>query len=312
MKKWTVRVAKATMGLILGLASLMALALWHGNRDVAPLSLSEKQQSFQRAVGWMRAHEAQILKEDNVALWWFVQAAAERTGDEYLQGLVLKYLAVASASEGPAGPWKRMLVPKAEVVLDIASTRWLAPYHKFFYHALTCVPLALDDGDTSVFLRNDVCHPQPTQVWLKDPVCTTHQLVGVMLLQRVGCARHEELAALEGDLLSDIHQQMQLDVVVKDAYFQRVLMLLWRGDREQVRPIWLNRVVMAQQADGGWVGGRQVPEWPHWAQPWVIRAQLARWWPLGFEAIGAEFHASAQGLLITALSLPPMPAKGQP
>lgn len=312
MKKWSVRVAKATMGLTVVLASLMALALWHGNRDVAPLSLSERQQSFQRAVGWMRAHEAQIIKENNVALWWFVQTAAERTGDEYLHGLVLKYLAATSASDNPANPWRRVLAPRAEVVLDLASTRSLAPYHKFFYHALTCVPVPLNDGDTSVFLQNDVCHPQPTEVWIKDPVCTTHQLVGVMLLQRAGCARHEEVAALEGDLLSDIHQQMRLDVVVKDAYFQRVLMLLWRGDHEQVKPVWLNRVVMAQQADGRWIGGRQIPEWPHWAQPWVIRAQLARWWPLGFDALGAEFHASAQGLLIMALSLPPVSPKVQP
>ncbi len=310
MKKWTVRVAKTMLVLIVVLASLGALAVWHGNRDVTPVSMVDRQQSFQRAVSWMRAHEAQILKENNVALWWFVQTAAERTGDEFLRDLVLRYLAAASADEMTVGPWKRMLLPKAEVVLDIASTRWMEPYQRFFYHALTCQPVVLDASDSNVFLQSNACHPQPTQVWLKDPVCTTHQLVGVMLLQRVGCARPDELATLESDLLADIHQQMQLDVVVKDAYLQRVLLLLWRGGPDQVKPVWLQRVVLAQQADGGWVGGRQFPEWPSWAQPWVIRSKLALWWPSHFNAVSsADFHASAQGLLIAALAITPASAK---
>lgn len=310
MNKWTVRVAKTMLVLIVVLASLGALAVWHGNRDVAPVSVVDRQQSFQRAVSWMRAHEAQILKEDNAALWWFVQTAAERTGDEFLRGLVLRYLAASSADELTVGPWKRMLLPKAEVVLDMASTRWMEPYQRFFHHALTCQPVVLDAGDSNVFLQSDACHPQSIQVWLKDPVCTTHQLVGVMLLQRVGCARPEELATLESDLLADIQEQMQLDVVVKDAYLQRVLMLLWRGGPDQVKPVWLHRVVLAQQADGGWVGGRQFPEWPSWVQPWVIRAKLALWWPSHFTPVSSvDFHASAQGLLIAALASTPVSAK---
>jgi hypothetical protein len=101
-----------------------------------------------------------------------------------------------------------------------------------------------------------------------------------------------------------------LDVVVKDAYFQRVLLLLWRGGPDQVKPVWLQRVVLAQQADGGWVGGRQFPEWPSWAQPWVIRSKLALWWPSHFNAVSsADFHASAQGLLIAALAITPASAK---
>ncbi|MBC7701477.1 hypothetical protein [Aquabacterium sp.] len=311
MKTWTVGLAKTMLVLIVVLASLGALAIWHGNREVAPVSVSDRQQSFQRAVSWMRTHEAQILKEDNVALWWFVQTAAERTGDEFLRGLVLRYLAVASAHQGSAGPWKRMLLPKAEVELDMASTRWLEPYQKFFYHALTCQVFELDEGegDTNSFLKNDLCHPQPTQVLLIDPVCSTHQLVGVMLLQREGCVPQGQFAKLEADLLADIHQQMQLDVVVKDAYLQRVLMLSWRGGPDHVKPVWLRRVFLAQQADGGWVGGRQFPEWPQWTQPWAIRAKLAVWWPSHFSAISsADFHASAQGLLITALAITPAAA----
>lgn len=306
MKKLTGGVAKTMLALIAVLTSLGAWAVWHGNRDVAPASMMDRQQSFQRAVSWMRANEVQVIKEDNVALWWFVQTAAERTGDEFLRGLVSRYLAAVSTGEGPADPWRRMLLPKTEVVLDMASVRSMEPYQKFFYHALTCQTFSLDEGqdDTNSFLEKDRCHPQPTRVWLADPVCTTHQLVGVMLLQRVGCNPEGHFPELEADLLKDIHRQMQLDVVVKDAYLQRVLMLSWRGGPDQVKPVWLRRVFLAQQADGGWVGGRQFPELPHWIQPWVIRSKLAAWWPTRFFARNtSDFHASAQGLLIAALAM---------
>jgi hypothetical protein len=113
---------------------------------------------------------------------------------------------------------------------------------------------------------------------------------------------------LKKDLLADIRQQMGVDVVVKDVYLQRVMMLMWYGDPASVKPIWLRRVLMAQQADGGWIGGRQMPELPEKLQPWFIRSQLAQWWPTRFtSASTSDFHASAQGLLITALALKALP-----
>ncbi|RZL03053.1 MAG: hypothetical protein EOP36_06400 [Rubrivivax sp.] len=304
MRHWAVGLAKATAALLLVVGAALAVAIWHGNREVAPPSLGERQHAYKQAVSWIRAHEADILKDDNAALWWFVQTAAEQADDDYLRTLVRRFLYQNQGNSRKGVVWRRFLEPGAEVVLDISAVRTMEPYHRFFYHALTCVPVELDGIDTNAFLRNDVCHPQPTEVWLKDPVCTTHQLVGVMLLQRAGCKPAQELVGLKKDLLIDIRQQMTVDVVVKDAYLQRVMMLLWYGGAESVKPVWLQRVYRAQRADGGWIGGRQIPELPEPLQPWFLRAQLANWWPSRFNTASAsDFHASAQGLLITALAL---------
>jgi hypothetical protein len=301
MKTWLARLAKATPFAILLVAGLGAWAIWFGNRDVPPVTRPQQQQSYQRAVDWIRANEAQVLKDPNAALWWMLQTAAQRTHDPYLLELVRKSTDSTYVGDRAGLPWKRMLDPTAEVTLNLFNTEALRPYQRFFYHALTCLPVSLDDGDTNRFLAGNACRPQAIQVWLKDPACTTHQLMGVQLFQRMGCPTQENLQALKFTLLSDIDQQMRFDVMVKDTYFQRVLALLWGGDRDRVKPVWLQRVLASQLPDGGWAGHHQIPELPNWLQPWRIKS-----WLVGGaqpEGIHADFHASAQGLLIMALSM---------
>lgn len=299
MKTWTVKLAKAAILATAVLVAMTAGAIWHGNRDEPEPTLAEKQQSFRRAVGWMRANEAHLLQDGNSALWWMVQTAAERTGDDYLKSLVHRAMTLTYGDTASAAPpWKRIVYPQAEVALNMFSLQGFEPYQRFFYHAVTCHPVDLDDGgDTSEFLSPGVCHPIATQVYAKDAVCSTHQLMGVKLLQRVGCPTQVDLAKLQSELLADIEQQMRWDVLFKDAYIQRVLMLQWVGHPGQVKPIWLHRVLAAQQADGGWVGRRQVPELPDWLQPWRLKDQAAP----------TNFHATAQGLLIAALAITEKP-----
>lgn len=298
------RVVNAMLVIILALLSIAGTALWLGNRETAAPPLAEREQAYQRAVAWVRNHESEILKEHNSALWWFIQTTAERTGDVYLMGLMRRYEAVATHEGLVRLPWWRMMQPKADVLLNVVPLEPLEPYQRFLYHGVTCQPVALEEGDTHAFLDKRACRPAATQVLLKDPACTTHQLIGVMLLDRMACSSTSDLSALQTDLLDDIEWQMHWDVVVKDAYFQRVMMLMWQGKPEQFRAVWLKRVLLAQQADGGWVGGRQFPELPSWMQPWLIRSKLAAWWPSRFHAGGgSDFHATAQGLLITALAI---------
>lgn len=306
MKNRLGRVTKVALVLLALLVAMASLGIWLGNRDVTPVSVADRQQAFTRAVSWMRANEAQIVKDNNVALWWFVRNAAERSGDPYLQTLVQRFLEESGKGPLAKDTWRRMVDPQAEVVWNPAAARTAEPYQRFMYHGLTCMPVELDGVDTNVYLRNDACHPQLTEVWWKDPACSTHHLVGVVLLQRSRCKQAEELAGLKADLLADIQQQMTLDVVVKDAYLQRLMMLMWHGQAGKVKSVWLQRALRAQQPDGGWIGGRQLPELPEGFQPWFLRAQLAKWLPARFnQASGSDFHASAQGLLIAALALEP-------
>lgn len=298
MKTWLIKSARIALILVVVVGGAVMGMTWYGNRDLPPPTLAEHQASYQRAVGWIRTHEATVLADGNSALWWMVQAAAERTHDAYLHDLVRQYL-LRYAEIAKSSPWQRFINPKAEVVVDWNGVRSLAPYQRFFQHALTCFPVVLEDGsDSNDFLDKGLCRPITTQVYARDSVCTTHQLMGVTLFQRAQCPTTVNLGQLQSELVSDIHEQMRWDnVLMKDAYIQRVLMLYWVSGAEQVKPAWMHRVLAAQQADGGWVGERHLPELPDGLQLWRLRSK----------PLPTNFHATAQGLLLSALAISQAP-----
>jgi hypothetical protein len=297
---------------VAGLASIALLVLawawWSGNRSAELPSLAERQQAFQRAVGWAKAHEAELLEERGAALWWLMQAAAERSGDAYLTQLVRRSVELSYPVDDEAFPSKRMIYPGTAVMKGAIRYDDMEDYQRFFIHAVTCQPLPLDDGgSTAQFTRGNACQPMWRKVFRGDTVCTTHQLMGIRLLRRAACAINPELGAVESSLLEDLRTQLQWDVGVKDAYIQRVLMLTWSGRSDLIKPVWQRRVLAAQQADGGWMGRWQFPDLPPAIQPWPVRQQLARWLPsvVSPDVVFTDFHASAQGLLLAALLLPP-------
>lgn len=306
IKTWSGRIAKTVLwgGALIGIIGASVIG-WFGHRPAPPVTQAQYQQSYQRAVAWVRTHETQVLQDGNAALWWMVQTAAERTNDAYLQGLVRQSMARVYTGNTARIAWQRMVTPKAEIDPDLASLEGLSPYQLFLYHAVTCRPVELAQGDTSRFLQTNVCRPQAIEVYSRDLTCSTHQLMGIKLYERTGCPAQGGLAALEAELLSDIEQQMQLDVIVKDGYLQRVLTLSWMGGAERVKPLWVQRVLAAQQPDGGWLARQQIPEMPDGALSSATVSVLARIWPSRFPPGhgSTDFHATAQGLLIAALGM---------
>lgn len=296
----------ATAGLVLvvvGVVLAIAATVLVANRDVPAPSASQWQLSHQRSVQWLREHESEVLRDGNAALWWMLQTAAQTTNDPYLVDLVARATVLHYPRPERTSPWKRLVHPQAEVVAGLVNTAQLEPYQRFFYHAATCVPVALADGDTRVFLSQNTCRPQWRAVAMQDPVCSTHQLMGIALIKRMSCPRPDALPDLEQSLRADIAQQLTWDVQVRDAYIQRVLTLVWLGGSDRVKAVWLTRVLAAQGADGGWSGGRQVPEWLSYLQPNALRAALSG---AGFKNSAqtpypSEFHATAQGILLSAL-----------
>jgi hypothetical protein len=102
-------------------------------------------------------------------------------------------------------------------------------------------------------------------------------------------------------LQSRIVGQLTWDPRVVDVYVQRVLMLVESGAVERVKPVWLQRVLAAQQPDGGWAGVDPLLE-------------LGSEFSLGLGPRGftlspprSDFHASAQGLLLLSLLVHPEP-----
>ncbi|MGC4062108.1 MAG: hypothetical protein QM749_15180 [Aquabacterium sp.] len=302
---------RVALALVLLLALAWGAAIWQANRDVEPVSQAEREASFQRAVGWFKANEPGILQEGNSALWWMVQVAAQRTQDPYLLSLVQEALNRQYPADASASPWKRMMAPTADFTPpDPARVEQLEDYQRFFLHGLTCQPQPLGHGDTSRMLSENICRPLLFKVWPNDPVCSTHHAMGLALVKRAGCAVPPEFDALNQQVLDDIAFQTRYDILMRDAYIQHVLMLMWQRGPDAVKPVWLRRVLGEQQADGGWRGHKVYPYLPDALQPWGIHILLKKWWPSRFPKVvdPLDFHASAQGLLLMAMSLPERPA----
>lgn len=304
-------VGRMVTALVLLLSAAWALAIWQANRDAEPVPLAERQAHWQRAVGWFKANEPGILSDGNSALWWMVQTAAERSQDAYLLALVQESARRVYPADRPALPWKRMVDAKAEVTsVEFSDIEPMDDYQRFFLHALGCKALPLDSGgDTSRFLKENMCRPLLGKVWPGDPVCSTHHAMGLALFKRTGCPVPPEAAQTSKQVQSDIAFQTTFDILMRDAYMQHVLMLMWQGGPDAIKPIWLRRVLNEQQPDGGWLGRKHYPFLPDALQTWGMHRLLKQWWPSRFPPTidPLDFHASAQGLLLTALSLPEQP-----
>jgi hypothetical protein len=302
MKRWLLRLVK--LGL-LGCVLLGAIVLggrWVANKDVEAVTQQEMQQRYERVVQWVRTNEGYVLQDGNVALWWMLRAAAHRASDAYLLALVDKAFAL-HYPPGRADVWTRLLDPKAENLAPVPDLDSLVPYQRFFHHALTCRPVNLPVGDTSVYLQQNMCSPIFSKVLVADPVCTTHQLMALDAYRQTGCPATPSLGVLEAELLDDIEVQLTWDPVMRDPHYQRVLALAWHGRADHIKPAWLRRMLDAQEADGSWRGYRRIPELPSWSQPWHWREWLAHRWPdvIVPDIQERDFHSTTQALLVLAL-----------
>jgi hypothetical protein len=302
-----IRVTRLLVGLVVAVLCAWATALWYFNRPVEAPTRMQSQAAFEHAVSWFRANEQAVLQDSNSALWLMIDHAARIKQDAYLSGLVQRHLALAYPQNNAAQDiWHRFVAPHGAAGRFTAAERdgW-DPYQRFLAYALTCDASLRADPDVAAHLGAQACRPMHRKVWAGDPVCSTHQAVGLMLMQRERCGDQAAVATVLGEVMSDIEEQLHWDVVVRDAYLQRVLLLMWRANSASAaKPIWLARVLRAQSADGGWSPRRQMPEWPAWLQPSLVRDLAARWRPglAAHTGAASDFHASAQGLLITALA----------
>ncbi|RTL32271.1 MAG: hypothetical protein EKK47_04875 [Burkholderiales bacterium] len=313
MKLWLLRGVKALAGVGLTLAVGFVVLWWVAarvaNADEAPPSAAKVNDAFQRSVGWLKLHEAEILGDGNVALWWMIKAAADRSHDPYLADLVQRSIRVVYAGDKATLPWRRIVEPNAVIVPNDLMTDGLSPYQRFYYFSATCRVVEPDDTGpgSQQFLDGNTCRPIWGKVIFRDKVCSTHQLLGIRMARNSGCKLDAKVAALESELLEDIAFQLKVDPVITDPYIQRVLTLYWVAGPQSVKPVWLRRVIDAQQPDGGWSGDHLLLGVPQWLQPATWRQLMSRLVPSRFNAAppASNFHATAQGVLLMALALHP-------
>jgi hypothetical protein len=247
---------------------------------------AQLQQSLDRAIGWLQANAGTLRQDHNPALWWMIKEASERSGDpalrEFFDAYDRSYL-----SRKPRTVWTLFFEPHYKpFVPDINMLASLQNYQLFFLYALSCDKALSEETVIKQQLDVDFC-----SMHLLQPRCVTHQLMGVRFLHRRNCGDHRQLSS---DLADVILSQLFWDFRVTDSYAQRLLMLAESGHADRINGNWVRRLLIAQQADGGWadfhsvltVGGRSLG------------------WTTMRPAIGpkpSEYHTTAQAVWLLTL-----------
>ncbi len=263
-------------------------AYYQNNKPVDAPSDARIQATFDKAVDWLDRNRSRILQEHNPALWWMIKEAADTSQDTRLASLFQQYKR-EHLDRTPSNIWTPFFNPTYKpYVPDIVQLSRLQPYQLFFVYALSCDE---DLGNEPVIKQQ--LSPDYCQNHFLHPRCITHQQMGVRLLQQRQCGSYEKLPSR---LLDIIESEITWDFRVTDSYIQRALMLAEGGEISKIKPVWIQRILNAQLADGSWsdfypvlsIAGKQI----------------------GFTstlpAIGPQagnFHATAQGIWLTSLLL---------
>jgi len=288
-------------GLVAALVVWAFLAHERAQADEPPASREALQRSFKAGVQWVLAHDAEVSAEYNTMLWRMARMAASRSGDADLQAAFQRYLQRYRATL-PNDTWQGLVDPSTPSHLGLDDLREFPPFMALFAYGSSC-----DPGIREVAmgqLSPALCQPAAWRVYIKDPSCTTHQMMGVEILRERACPSTGDLGALQRQMQQRLASELATDSRLRDATLQRLTMLYVGGGRGLARPVWLNRVLRAQQADGGWAD--QAPILPASApgRLGLYFASPGRW---GFDVVahGSNFHSTVQALLLLSEALHP-------
>jgi hypothetical protein len=258
---------------------------------------TELRASLSRARQWIIQNRDSVLHENNAMLWLFVRNSGRLSKDPLLDSLASEYQ--AQSTEGTISQFffDSTGIDRARNALIGLSDDWQA-YQRLFVYGATCnVPLR-SDPDVAGLLEVSAC--ESGHMWLRNPWCRTHQLMGLRFVQRNHCEPDDDTADTVRKVQDLIITEAKWDFRLQDSYLQRVWTLIESGRRSDVKGIWLKRILEAQRADGGWDGADIILHLPgHRAVYW----QGGNLYPhFGLLPV-TNFHATAQGLYLMALLL---------
>lgn len=268
------------------------ILFYSNNRETSWPDRTLIQTSLNASLKWIEANQEEILQQGNPILWWMIQRSAALNGNTRLQAIFeqyrQKYLNTAR------NLWLPLFYPRRWIPFKNEDIAQYDDYQKNFVYAISCDPDLAQQPIIRSQLDPAYCDHYPLR-----PACATHQLMGFRLMQQNQCGDPQTTQDAVADLQRRIARQLTWDPRVVDVYIQRVLMLVESGATANVKPIWLQRVLDAQHADGGWGNFDPLIELPGGNS-------------LGFSARGfmvarpeSNFHATAQGVLLMSLLLTP-------
>ncbi|MEE9492185.1 MAG: hypothetical protein V3W04_02230 [Gammaproteobacteria bacterium] len=267
------------------------------NRDVPIHDQQALDTSLESGIQWLLANRETILADSNRILWRMLQKAAARSGDARLDELVTTYLNRHQSALRNSS-WGYLFDDKHWAPLNYDQLKHLPEYNQHFIYAMSCdpelakVPLIAEQNSP------DFCNQHRLR-----PACVTHQMMGVLLLERKQCETDFDVAAVKSVLQDRIYQQLRWDPRgAVDVNIQRVLMLEESGAGERVKPIWIQRILDAQLADGGWSPNQPVISVANKTLSFGGKGLVS-------DPVVASFHATAQAIYLLSLrhQSPPLP-----
>ncbi len=138
------------------------------------------------------------------------------------------------------------------------------PFEKILYAGLHCTQPGFDAAAFELDLK---------QLIASQGYGLTHAAIGARLARENGCVSAEALAALEAIIVPSMVRIAQTEKANPDLFYEVLALLHYLGSGAQVRPEWVERVLAAQHADGGWglePGGAASHDHPSALALWVL------------------------------------------
>jgi hypothetical protein len=269
----------------------------HSNSVEVPAPTdAELRSSLARAAAWVVANRSSLLQNNNSMLWLMVREAGRLSNDSQLTALAREYQAQSTDHTVSRFFFDSSGIEQMHEATILLSSDW-EDYQRLFVYGATCnVPLR-SDPDVAALLSPSGC--ANGHLWFRYPWCRTHQLMGLRFVQRNHCEPDEETARTVKSVQDLIISELKWDFRVCDAYLQRVWTLVESGRRNDVKAIWLRRILNAQRSDGGWDGTDVIVHLPGGRVVCWQSTLSAHMIPMP----ASNFHTTAQGLYLMALLL---------
>ena len=254
-------------------------------------STSEIQQTYNRSIDWLVENNSKNKNNHNSALWWMLKEASDISNNKKLADVYLQYKS-QYLDRVPPNIWtpyfQKYYRPS---VPDMTAFSSYSPYQLFFVYSLSCNKELAQEAIIQNQHKADFCG-----MHYLSPRCVTHQLMSVRLMQERYCGDSKQLAKLSKSLQKTIIDELTYDFRVTDSYLQRVLALAEAGNYDAIKPVWIQRIINAQNEDGGWNDMHPVISIGNSALGWTSLLP-------GYASNDSNFHASAQAIWLMALLL---------
>ena len=288
IKKLAVVLAAAIFGGSICYASFF----WMNNHTSQMPDRKQLTVHLEKAIDWVEKNIDGVEAANNPPLWWMIKQSVELTGNIRL-GFFYKRHEDLILSKASWYLWSNMFDSDASIKLpDFHLMQDLPNYNYLFLYGLTCDSSWANQLDVQKQLKPEFC-----SFHFFHPRCVTHQMMGVRFMQRRDCGDKEQVNKLIQDLQKIILTELTWDPRLVDAYIQRVLMLVDSGAMSSINPTWVNRILAAQNEDGGWGDFDPLMRLPGNMALGFSSTKLV------FGELRSNFHATAQAIWLISLIL---------